>query len=118
MNEFNQKKLKNKEPIIRPLATEMNKAPVIDEPLAPTYTIKEGKKICLTCRYTAYPRCDVIWLRDNQPIDLNLMGLSKEFKVSFAISKHLFIYYICLFLTYSFCFFFRFLLIWKAPVLK
>ncbi len=70
--------------MIRPVATEMNKAPIIDEPLAPTYTFKEGKNIFLTCRYTAYPRCDVIWLRDNQPIDLNLMGLSKMFKVNFS----------------------------------
>jgi hypothetical protein len=63
----------------------MNKAPVIDEQLEPAYTVKEGKRIILKCRYTAYPRCDVIWLRDNQPIDLNLMGLSKDFKVIIAI---------------------------------
>lgn len=63
----------------------MNKAPVIDEPMAPTYTLKQGKRIVLKCHYTAYPRCDVIWLRDNQPIDLNLMGLSKEFKVKIFI---------------------------------
>ena len=61
-----------------------NKAPVIDEPLAQSYTIKEGKEICLTCRYSAYSKVEIVWLRDNQPIDLNLMGLTKEFKVKSA----------------------------------
>lgn len=35
----------------------------------------------MSCRYSAFPRVDIIWLRDNQPIDLNLMGLSKDFKI-------------------------------------
>lgn len=35
----------------------------------------------MNCRYSAFPRVDVVWLRDNQPIDLNLMGLSKDFKI-------------------------------------
>jgi hypothetical protein len=49
--------------------------------LPSTYTVKEGKSFSLKCRYTAYPKVDVIWLRDNQAIDLNLMGLNKDFKV-------------------------------------
>lgn len=65
----------------------MNKAPVIDELLAATYTVKEGKRITLKCQYTAYPRVDVIWLRDNQPIDLNLMGLSKDFKITIDVDS-------------------------------
>jgi len=68
--------------MVRSLTNEINKAPVIDVHLEPSYTVKEGKPILLSCKYTAFPRVDVIWLRDNQPIDLNLMGLSKEFKVS------------------------------------
>ena len=59
------------------------RAPVIDEPLAPSYIVKEGKPISLSCRYSATSRVDVIWLKDNQPIDLNLMGLLKDFKASF-----------------------------------
>ena len=66
---------------------ETNKAPVIDEHLAACYTVQEGKPISLTCKYTASSRADVIWMRDNQPIDLNLMGLSKDFKVGKKILK-------------------------------
>ena len=43
--------------------------------------MQEGKPISMSCRYSAFPRVDIIWLRDNQPIDLNLMGLSKDFKI-------------------------------------
>lgn len=68
--------------MIRTIQAEINRAPAIIEPLAPSYTIKEGKKIAMTCKYSGYPKVDVVWLKDNQPIDLNLMGLSKDFKVT------------------------------------
>lgn len=72
--------------MIRTLQAEISKAPVIQEPLAPSYTIKEGKKISMTCRYVGYPKVEVIWLKDNQPIDLDLMGLTKDFKVFFKFN--------------------------------
>ena len=68
----------SKEPVIKSAPSE--RAPVIDEPLVATYIVKEGKPISLLCRYTATSRVEVIWLKDNQPIDLNLMGLLKDFK--------------------------------------
>jgi len=49
--------------------------------LSSSYTIKEGKPITLEVRYEAVPKADVIWMRDNQQIDLSLMGLSKDFKI-------------------------------------
>lgn len=61
---------------------EMNKAPTIDEHLKTSYTVKQGKPITLTCMYTAVPKAEVIWARDNQQIDLSLMGLSKDFKIT------------------------------------
>jgi hypothetical protein len=64
------------------MPAEMNKAPVINEQLASSYTVKEGKQISMTCKYSGYPKVDVVWLKDNQPIDLNLMGLTKDFKVN------------------------------------
>lgn len=67
--------------MIRAVQAEMNRAPIIIEPLASSYTIKEGKQISMTCKYSGQPKVDVVWLKDNQPIDLNLMGLSKDFKV-------------------------------------
>ncbi len=66
----------------RSVASEMSRAPMIVEELAPSYTIREGKPISLEVCYEATPKADVIWMRDNQQIDLNLMGLSKDFKVS------------------------------------
>ena len=65
---------------MKPTPTDVNRAPVIDDHLPASYTVKEGKSFSLTCRYSAFPRVDVVWLRDNQQIDLNLMGLSKDFK--------------------------------------
>ncbi len=65
-----------------PSKVSFKRAPEIDENLPSTYTVKEGKPISLKCRYTAYPRVEVIWLRDNQPIDFNLMGFNKDFKVN------------------------------------
>lgn len=70
------------EPLVRAMNAEMNKAPTIDEHLRASYTVKEGRPITLTCMYTALPKADVIWMRDNQQIDLNLMGLSKDFKIT------------------------------------
>ena len=64
------------------MASEINKAPIIDEHLNASITVKEGHPIQLTVKYTALPKAEVIWLRDNQQIDLNLMGLSKDFKVT------------------------------------
>ena len=58
----------------------MNRAPEIEEGLLSTYTVKQGKSFTLKCRYTAYPNVDIIWMHDNKAIDLNLMGLNKDFK--------------------------------------
>jgi hypothetical protein len=32
--------------------------------------------------FTALPKAEVIWMRDNQQIDLNLMGLAKDFHIT------------------------------------
>ena len=76
---------------MKQLLTEENKAPVFDESLAASYSYEEHSEIKLNCRYTSNPRCEVIWLKDNQPIDLNSMGLTKEFKVEFIHNNHYFV---------------------------
>jgi hypothetical protein len=57
------------------------KAPVVEEPLKNIVMVKEGLPIKLFSKFNAYPRADVVWLRDNKPIDLNLMGMAKDFTV-------------------------------------
>ena len=74
------------------MTAEINKAPVIDEHLNKSYTVREGKPITLTCSYTAVPKAEVVWMRDNQQIDLNLMGLSKDFKVYFNFTRYIFFF--------------------------
>lgn len=68
--------------MVRAVNAEMNKAPVIDEHLKASYTVRVGRPITLTCMYTALPKAQVIWMRDNQQIDLSLMGLSKDFQIA------------------------------------
>lgn len=58
------------------------RAPTIVKPLDTEYVVESGKSISLSCNYSAYPRADVVWLKENQPIDLNMMGLTKDFKVN------------------------------------
>ncbi len=61
--------------------TNKNQAPSIIEPLSQSDSINESEPVKFECRFTAYPRADVVWLKDNVQIDLNMMGLSKDFKV-------------------------------------
>jgi hypothetical protein len=64
------------------ITTELMQAPVIVEHLQNIIMVKEGLPIKFFCRFNAYPRADVVWLRDNKQIDLNLMGMSKDFTVT------------------------------------
>jgi hypothetical protein len=69
---------------IRAVSTqELNmRAPVIEEPLESSYVVREGERVVLGCQFEdVCPRADVVWLKNGQPIDLNLMGLAKDFKV-------------------------------------
>ena len=39
----------------------------------------------LACSFTeSHPRAEVIWLKNGQPIDLDLMGFAKDFKIEIA----------------------------------
>jgi hypothetical protein len=48
--------------------SEVNRAPFIEEEFRSTYTVREGKPVKLTCYFTAHPRCEIIWTKDNQQI--------------------------------------------------
>jgi titin len=63
------------------ISSENQRAPIIQEGLPASFIVKEGQPITLACYFDAYPRVEAIWLRDDKPIDLKLMGLSKDFKV-------------------------------------
>lgn len=80
-----------KAPIKQVVKVMQQRAPIIQEEFISSHTVKEGQPIVLTISFDAYPRPEIIWLRDDKLIDLNLMGLSKDFKVIICINSFIFI---------------------------
>ena len=60
----------------------MENQPRFLEPLKPSYQIREGQPVKLSCRFDAHPRGEIQWLKDGKPIDFEALGISRDFKVS------------------------------------
>lgn len=55
--------------------------PRLTEPLQASYIIREGQPVKLSCRFDAFPRGNIQWLKDGVPIDFEALGISRDFKV-------------------------------------
>ena len=55
--------------------------PRLTEPLKASCLIREGQPVKLSCRFDAYPKAEIHWLKDAVPIDFASLGISRDFKV-------------------------------------
>ncbi|CAF1249492.1 unnamed protein product [Adineta ricciae] len=55
--------------------------PRFTEPLQASYIVREGQPVKLSCRFTAYPKGTITWLKDGTPIDFEALGISRDFTV-------------------------------------
>ena len=63
--------------------------PRLTEPLKASCLIREGQPVKLSCRFDAYPKAEIQWLKDGIPIDFASLGISRDFKVrSSTIPMH------------------------------
>ena len=56
--------------------------PRLTEPLKASYHVRERQPVKLSCRFDAYPKGDILWLKEGVPIDFEALGISRDFKVS------------------------------------
>ena len=55
--------------------------PRLTEPLKASCVIREGQPVKLSCRFDAYPKGEIQWLKDGVPIDFAALGISRDFTV-------------------------------------